>query len=526
MEQSISRKIIRNTIFNAIGRVWGILVALVLTPYIIGHIGIERYGIWALIGVITGYFGLLDFGVGTSFVKYISEFYTRKEYEKINQVVNTGFVFYSIFAIFVVVLAIPFINPLLNFLNIPFNLRNEATFVFLLGIIIFGISNALSPFGAIQSGLQRMDISNKVAIAISIPNIAGTIFFLESGYGLPGLMVNNAIILVISSIANFIIAFKILPELRFSLFSFSKQMFRKLFNFGYRIQIARISGTITTCTDKILIVYFLSIGLVTFYQLGSAIVAYVMSLCLLLVSALQPAFTEIEARGERKTLVNAYLRGTKYLTFVTAPLFIFLIISASKIMIIWMGPGYEKSGLIIQILAIGWMVNTIAQVAASTCMAIDKPQSMATGSIIIVILNIFLSILLIKIFGFPGVAWGTTIAVSVGTIYFMVMLHNKLDISVKKLIGVTLPYFVICIIAAGAVFGIDAILNQFNLAISRAALSGVLFLRGLVFIGIYLAGIYYGKLFDAVDSDFFQQKIPFAQSLVKRLSLGKCKEQL
>lgn len=151
MDQSISQKIIRNTIFNAIGRVWGILVALVLTPYIIGHIGIERFGIWAIVGVLTGYFGLLDFGIGTSFVKYISEFYTKKDYEKINHIINTGFVFYAIFAVFIAIVGFIFINPLLTFFNIPKELYNEAVFVFLLGIILFGVSNALSPFGAIQS---------------------------------------------------------------------------------------------------------------------------------------------------------------------------------------------------------------------------------------------------------------------------------------------------------------------------------------------------------------------------------------
>lgn len=259
-EQSLSEKIIRNTIFNIVGRFWGILVALILTPYIIRHIGIERFGIWAIIGVITGYFGLLDFGIGTSFVKYISEYYAKKDYEKINQVVNTGFVFYSIFALFIITFAFFIINPLLTLFKIPAHLYNEALFVFLLGIILFGISNALSPFGAIQGGLQRMDITNKVAIVISIPSIAGTIFFLEKGYGLPGLMVNDAIILVISSVVNLIIAFRILPKLRFKPFSLSWEIFKKLSSFGYKPQVSRLAQLISFQTDKLLITYFLNIG--------------------------------------------------------------------------------------------------------------------------------------------------------------------------------------------------------------------------------------------------------------------------
>ena len=91
----VPRKIIRNTLYNSTARVLAIVIALILTPYIIHHIGGERYGIWAIIGMVTGYFGLLDLGVETAFVKYISEYHAKKEYQCINRVVNTGIIFYA-----------------------------------------------------------------------------------------------------------------------------------------------------------------------------------------------------------------------------------------------------------------------------------------------------------------------------------------------------------------------------------------------------------------------------------------------
>ena len=212
MEQKLSQKIIRNTIFSIIGRFWGVLVALFLTPYIIHHIGVERYGIWAVIGVLTGYFGLLDFGVGSSFVKYIAEFYTKKDWGKMNQLVNSGIVFYSIFAIFIIGLGFVLINLLLPIFKIPPHLYHEASFVFLFGIALIGVSSALSAFGSVADGLQRMDISSKVGLVMSIPNIAGVIYFLEKGYGLRGLIINNGIVLGLNNIIDIIIAFKLLPE--------------------------------------------------------------------------------------------------------------------------------------------------------------------------------------------------------------------------------------------------------------------------------------------------------------------------
>ena len=190
---------------------WGIRIAVFLTPYIIHRIGVERFGVWALMGAVTSYFSLLDFGTGTSFVKYIAEFYTKKEFNKINQVVSTGFIFYLLLTVLVVTLSVFFIKPVILFLNIPPYLHNEAAFVLLTGIFIFFCSNAFSPFSSIQSGLQRMDIQNIVSVGMSIVNIIGTVFFLEKGYGLPGLMVNNAIIFIMASVINVLIARKILP---------------------------------------------------------------------------------------------------------------------------------------------------------------------------------------------------------------------------------------------------------------------------------------------------------------------------
>ncbi len=509
MEQSLSHKIIRNTAYNIVGRFWGILVVLFLTPYIIRHIGIERFGLWSIAGVITGYFGLLDFGVGMSFVKYIAEFYTKKQFDKISQIVSTGFVFYSLLTVLIIGFSVFFIKPIIVIFKIPPYLANEAVFVLLVGISVFTCANAFSPFGAIQTGLQRMDIQNKIGIITSILNILGTVFFLEKGYGLPGLMVNNAIIFIISCILNVAAAYKIFPEMKFNPYIFNKEMFNKLFKFGFKIQIAKIAGVIAGQTNKLLIAYFLSISLVAFYHLGNSVVYYAISISALFVSALMPAFSEMEAKGERQKLTEAYLMTTRYLAIFVAPFFVFLIISAFNLMSAWMGQGYEKSALIIQILALSYALNTIAQVAVSICMAIGRPQVLAVSSVVIIALNLVLSIVFIKIFGFMGSALGNLFAINIGTLYFLAALNNVLHIPHSKFIKITVPYFFIAVISSGVIVVLDLFMHPFSRALSRPMALGVLFMRGFVFLSIYIIGIYLRKLIDADDIDFLRQKFSF-----------------
>ena len=237
MAYSISHKIVKNTLFNAAGRFWGILIGLLLTPYIIRHLGLEKYGILTLVGATTGYFGLLDFGIGASFVKYIAEFHVDKDSGKINQLIVTGFLFYSALAFFFAGLSLFVAKPLALLLKTRPDLYPETVIVFVIGIITFGLSNALSVFAAIQSGLQRMDISNKVGMGMSVINALGTVFCLENAHGLIGLMLLNAGMVIIGGACNIIIAYRIMPGLSLGFRNYSGAMFGKMFRLGYKMQV-------------------------------------------------------------------------------------------------------------------------------------------------------------------------------------------------------------------------------------------------------------------------------------------------
>ena len=105
MSEATSKKIIKNTIFTSIGRFWGYALSFLLTPYIVHKIGIERFGIWAVANTAIHFFLFLDLGIGSSFVKYIAEYNTRKDYKMINEVINTGLVFSLFFCLCILFIA-------------------------------------------------------------------------------------------------------------------------------------------------------------------------------------------------------------------------------------------------------------------------------------------------------------------------------------------------------------------------------------------------------------------------------------
>lgn len=503
--QSTSQKIIRNTKFNIVGRFWGILVYLLLTPFIIHHIGIERYGIWALITVLIGYFSLLDFGIGTSFVKFISEFYTKKENDKINQLINSGIVIYSILAVFIIAITPFIIDVILTLFNIPNELYKEAKFVFVLGIAISAIANALSPFRALQDGLQRMDIINKITILVSIPMAAGTLYVLKKGYGLEGLIINNAAVILLASAINVVVAFKIFPNLRFNPLLVNKSLMKKLFYFGVKIQINRLEVLFTFQADKVIIAHFLNISLVSFYEFGSMIINRTRELPLLLITSIIPAASEINAKKDNLKLYDLYIRGTKYLALIAMPLLTFVLITAPQIMLTWLGPGYGKSALVIQILAPCYFINILSGVGTSIGVGIGKPEMQVKAGLFQLILNITLSIILVIKIGFIGVVIATLLSLSLGSLWFIKLFHRHMGYSTREFAQKVLVSPLVASIPPGVIlFTINSIIIKTSNRLENLIL---LALEAVVYLVIYVLIVIKIKYLDFYDISIIKDRI-------------------
>ncbi|MFZ5801424.1 MAG: polysaccharide biosynthesis C-terminal domain-containing protein [Candidatus Omnitrophota bacterium] len=507
---SVAEKIIRNTAFNIFGRFASLLVTLFLTPFIIRYLGLEVFSLWVVIGTLTGYFGLFDLGIANAFIKYICEHFTRRQMDTVSEIVSTGTFFYALFALVTVAVSFAAIDFILTIFKIPLYLRLEARWVFLVSICLFALGNIVSVFEAVPAALQRFDILSKITIVLSVVTAAGTIYFLKAGFGLRGLVFNNAVVLGVRTGLNLAVAYRLLPGLKLSPFLFSRQMFLKLFKFGYKLQVARWSSMLSIHFDKLLICYFLSMGLVTYYQLGSNIVLTAVSLSLLLIPALLPAFAEIQAKGEREKLAEGYLRGTRYISLVAIPLFIFIIITADRIVAFWMGKGFELSVVIIRVLAPGWLLAVLCGVGGAVLQAEGKPEIEMRTSLLVAVLNVPISILLIYRFGFMGVALGTTLSFFFAAVYFYIRLHRELQIPADHFFKTALAKILAVCLVVGIPVWLTSVLviNIFHPEGRVWNLSILLFQAGMFF-GLYLKLLPQAGLFDDAVITLLWEKLPF-----------------
>jgi O-antigen/teichoic acid export membrane protein len=414
-----SKKIVTNTFFNVLGRSWNFLLSLLLTPYILSHLNVADFGIWVLLSIFLYSFSLLDLGLGSSFVKYISAYHVHEDYDRINKVVFSGLAFYALFGVFIITVGLLIERPLLHLFRIE-----NASHVYLLVLLTCAITNIGAMLLSVFKGIQRMDKSNSIEIKMSVVTVLGTVIFLEAGLGMFGLALNSLITATIGLVVTGTALKREVEKISFA-WNFDRPLLREMFGYGFKISVSRLGGLICFQADKLIVSRVLGLAAVSFYEVSARLTSFMRAVPLVMLSALIPATSELGARNDRKKILRTYFLVSKYVAMVTVGLVTLLILEADSLVKLWLGTGFEQSVFLIQILAIGYGANVLGGTASQIGAGVGRPEFDMQSTILLSILNPILSILLVQKFGAAGAAAGTSLALLSATVYLLAVFHRN-----------------------------------------------------------------------------------------------------
>jgi len=455
---SVRRTLARNTAWNAAGRLWEALAGLILIRYIIERVGLPLYGVWALLAAFTGYVALLDFGIGSAYVKYIAEHAARKEYDRVSSVVSAGFVFYFIFGIVLVAVGWP-CAPYVVEAGRRFGLFEEthladAQFLLRWGLVLFAATNCMAAFTAVQTGLQRMAVTNVLSFAASLVKIAATVLFLELGYGIRGVLGANALAFAAFSAGSVVVAFRLAPGLRVSPFALRRDTFGRLVAFGLRAQVAKLSNLVMFETDKVVAgLVFRRLNLIALYELGVNLANKMRQVPALLFSALVPAASDLDARDEQERLRRLYVVSTKYAASVAVPSALFTVAAAGPLIRTWLGPGHETSAWVLRVIAFGYIANILPGAGVSIALGKGRADLQMKAGLISMGSNIALTVALVWAIGFIGIPIATALSMVVSWTWFILAMRRLVNVGPRELLRASvwwpglasLPGFLACV---------------------------------------------------------------------------------
>jgi O-antigen/teichoic acid export membrane protein len=380
-----------------------------LFPFIVNRLGVAAAGVWILVSAITGYFSIIDLGIGPSLIKHVAQYRAEEDLEKLSQAVTTTFVIYlglgALASAGMFVLGRFFIQ----FFNIPANLVRDAqlvTYVTALGLL-FGFP--LGVFGGVLRGLQRYDLSNWAGFIISIPNVVLTLYFLGKGYGVVALTVINVATSGLGWIMNVYYAKEILPSMKIRFSSFRKSIVWDLSGLAVSLFVIQICMLIIYPTDKVIISTFLTIGLVVFYEASFKIYRIVEQFPMQLALAMTPAASELDTLKDYHTLRALFLRGTKYSIALFLAIAIPVLLLSGEILTYWMGPDFAAYSYLVVVFVSYLFLRYNDLFAYFLLVGMDRTRFLVGFYVLSAVTNVCLSLILVQRIGVLGVVLGTAI---------------------------------------------------------------------------------------------------------------------
>lgn len=422
----LDRVIARNTVFVLLGRLVYVVGWLLVAPYMIGRLGLDRFGLWSLISVLSGLYLTFDLGLQSALTKFVAEFRAVGDRAGLRGIFTVGVLLYGALSLLFLALVVLLRGPLMDFFHVAPALRREAAAAVVGAAVAYGVMNFNLMFAAILGGLQRLDVWNRISIGTTLLQLLGVWVVLAAGGGLVALIVNNAVSLLIGIALGWWWMRRLAPEIGFDPSSRATGLLLRLTRYSVALQIIGLGGLAQFQLDKVLYGRFLSLATVGNYELGLRVTMALWSLPSLLLPALLPAVAHLEASGERERVVRLYRRASRLVLAVAFPLAAAIAVLAAPLFTAWMGPGHGQAALATTALGLLMGVNILTGVSSSVIRGVGRPGLEAEYHVIATTLHLVLSLALIPRIGFVGGLWGLVLSGWVGSLYFLWRFHRHL----------------------------------------------------------------------------------------------------
>jgi len=476
---NIKNRLVKNTTFNALNVFITMAINFILLPIILRTMGNELYGIYILIITLSGYFNIMETGVGTASVKFVSQHLIKNEKKEINEILTNSLIFYFLVGLVTATILVLISLFFVKFFNIPqrYLSLTKQTLVFA-GIALL-IIWPLRLFRKVLEGNQDYTVTSGTTVAFEILNFLLIILFLRKCSN-PFLffVLLKFISQIFLNLFFCIYSFRRLDFLKVDFYLISKKAFKKIFKFSSILYLCKIIGLLIYNTDKILISVFLNVSSITLYEISYKFHQLVRTVNNLSSSAILPLISSLNSKNDSKKIKEIFFRVQKYTIVLVLPITISVIIFAKFIVLYWLGPDYNSVVFPIQLFVSYFIFNCSLALVGQILVAIDKLRYTLNYRIGIAVSNLILSIIFIILTkNFIGVIWGTVISYCIGYPIYLSIALKLIKINFYEFLNkVILPTYSYAIIPLIAGILIIRFIPPKNLIYTLMDMAGIVFL--------------------------------------------------
>ena len=419
----VASRLLRSSYLRIANPIFNIAISFFMVPFIIRCLGDRWYGLWIFVGTMIGYFGFLDLGIATANERYIARALGQGDQREVDRVFNSslalcGFVSLLSLVLTGIVIAV-----------CPHFLKPEDVVSFRLVVMLVGIDMAFAfPmrafFGLLYAHI-RYDVVNLIGMVKVAVRTALTVWALGRGHGIVWLASITLLCDILEDGANLMFVFHRFPETKIRLVDVTWKTLRELFGYSIYSFISTIAWQLRFNLDPLVITKFLGLRYVTHYSIGSRIAGYYLNMVGNGISSMKPVFSNLEGRGEMSQLKEHYLFTVKLNAILSTLIGGTILMYGKAFILRWMGINYLDSFHVLVVLTIGMLCNALQAAPSTLLYGISKHKPYAIIVVAEGIVNLLLSIVLVKRYGIVGVALGTTIPMFFTSFFIVPYFTNR-----------------------------------------------------------------------------------------------------
>ena len=419
-------RITSNVIYNWIGWIWPLLLGLIVTRFMVSHLGVTAYGILALLSVVTGYLSIMDLGLSEATIKFIAEYSIKGDIPTLQRLCRCSMFVFAVVGVLgaiIVVVTTPWLVQ--SVFHVPALLFEPAKFAFYLMAISFLINMVVGVLENVPEALQRYDILNRVRLVLGTLTTLATIAVLALHYSLVGVVVVQLASTLIGLIVQSYIAHQLLPNVTWWP-RFDKPIFQRLFGFGGSILVNRITSVISYQVPQGIIAAIGGPSQVSYYAVPFKLASPLQTMFGSSLKAFFPMSASMLGAGLLADLKEVYLKTSRLLVLAVTGLTLPLVVLSRGVMEQWMGINFgAHSYIILTFLAGASWVNAFSVMPWYLLMGAGKTKYIAIVSLISAFCTITGCLILAPKHGAAGLAATILVSNFITVPILLWLLHSR-----------------------------------------------------------------------------------------------------
>ena len=407
---SILKTISKNIFSNYVGIGGAIIIAFVLSPYLVHTLGDTKYGVWSVVSALTGYMSLLDLGISSAVAKYVAKYKALKDYRSINVVIGSSLVVLMTVAAILILVSPLLAKGMVGFFDFEGELGRTVHALIIVASIDIAIFVCTGVLMGAYYGFQRFEVTNAVNLSVGLFKALAFYLALSNGLGLFAMGVVSLLGNILAAILLFTTMRKFEPEVKLQPQAADRKTIRSIYDYSKYTFISMFAMQLVYYSDAFVIGYFLTAAAITIYTIPWSLSEYTNKLILAIAQTFVPVFSEQDATEGNEEIYRTYITGTKFMLLISNLLCIGILAVGDHFVGIWMGPRYAvECSLILSVLFITQLIKGPQLLSYSILLGTSNHRKFSMYNFGFSLLNLFLSIMLVQRFGLIGVAIGTAI---------------------------------------------------------------------------------------------------------------------